>query len=291
MKATSLKEKLFILKKSNLYLSISFLLVSTLLVVFSCNPDETQEVTTLNNLILAQEFNVDGAPDPTVWGYDLGNGSEVGLPGWGNNELQYYTDRPENVIVEDGMLVLTAREESFQGASYTSARLVTRDLFETKYGRFEMRAKLPWGKGLWPAFWLLGNDCDTNTWPQCGEIDVMELAGSKPTKISGAIHGPGYSAGNALLKEYDLVNDRFDTGFHIFGVEWGPGYVNFYVDNVLYNQITPEDMPEGGTWVLDDDREYYMLINVAVGGAFDGPPNSATVFPQKMYVDYVRVYN
>jgi beta-glucanase (GH16 family) len=146
--------------------------------------------------------------------------------------------------------------------------------------------RLPWGQGMWPAFWMLGADIDTNPWPGCGEIDIMEYRGQEPTIVLGSVHGPGYSGGNAISKSYELKNDRFDTGFHVFGIEWGPNYVNFYVDNVLYNQITPADVT--GEWVFN--KPFYILINLAVGGTFVGSPNSETVFPQTMLVDYVRVY-
>ena len=292
-----------------------FLLATLFIITLGCSTDETQTVTQFTELVMADEFDTDGAPNPAIWGYDIG----VGINGWGNQELQYYTDRPENIIVQNGVLIITAKEESFKGSNYTSARILTKGKFEQKYGRFEARIRLPNGKGLWPAFWMLGNnieeehdnDLSTFQWPFCGEIDIMENAGSKPTIISGAVHGPGYSGGEPILKKYDLVNDRVDTGFHVYGVEWGPDYVNFYVDDVLYNQITPDDLPNGpfpefyeeiftdpveleeyrarwNQWV--NDQPFYMLLNLAVGGLFDGPPNAETVFPQTMLVDYVRVY-
>lgn len=258
------------------------------LAIISCSPDETQVVTNFNNLVLEDDFTTDGPLDSNLWNFDIGNGAAQGIPGWGNNELQYYTDRPENVVVEDGMLKITAREESFQGASFTSARIQTKGKFQQKYGRFEARIQLPWGQGLWPAFWMLGDDNNgAEVWPQIGEIDIMENRGSEPTIISSAVHGPGYSGGNSITKPYELENDRFDTGFHIFGIEWAENYVNFYVDDVLYNQITPDDVT--GEWVFND--EFYIIINVAVGGTFGGPPNAQTVFPQEMLVDYVRVYS
>jgi beta-glucanase (GH16 family) len=251
-------------------------------VVFNCSTDDTQTVTTLDQLVMQDEFNVDGALDSSLWSFDVGTGDN----GWGNNELQYYTDRPENVIVEDGMLKITARSESFMGSPYTSARILTKGKYEKKYGRFEARMQLPWGQGMWPAFWLLGSNIDDVSWPNCGEIDIMENRGSEPTIMSGAVHGPGYSGGNAIFKPYDLVDDRFDTGFHVFGIEWASDYINFYVDDVLYNQITPDDVT--GTWVFD--QPFYIVMNLAVGGSFGGPPNANTVFPQTLLVDYVRVY-
>ena len=263
-------------------------IVVILFFVFSsCSTDETQTVATFSNLVFEDEFDKDGSLNTELWNYDLGDGSDQGIPGWGNNELQFYTDRTENVSVENGYLLITARQEDFNGASYTSGRLQTKGKFQQKYGRFEARMRLPYGQGMWPAFWLLGDDSDGSIWPQIGEIDAMEYRGQNPSVVLGTVHGPGYSAGESITKSYTLPNDRFDTGFHIFGVEWGPNYINFYVDDVLYNQITPEDVT--GEWVFND-RPFYMLINLAVGGSFVGNPNTETEFPQTMLVDYVRVY-
>lgn len=258
-----------------------FLVAGMVAVILSCS-DYEQTVTTLNQLVKEDGFDTNGAPNSALWGYDIGTGQN----GWGNNELQYYTNRPENVTVKDGFLQITAIKESFNGSSYTSARLLTKGKFEQAYGRFEARIKLPWGQGIWPAFWMLGADIDTNPWPGAGEIDIMEFRGQQPTIMLGTVHGPGYSGGQSISKSYELKNDRFDTGFHVFGIEWGKEYVNFYVDNVLYNQITPADVP--GEWVFN--KPFYILINMAVGGSFVGSPNSETVFPQTMLVDYVRVY-
>ena len=261
-------------------LLVSFTLLAVGYFTISCSTDETQTVTNFTNITMQDEFDVAGAPNSTIWGYDIGGN------GWGNNELQYYTDRPENAIVEDGVLKIIARQESFEGASYTSARLLTKTKFEQKYGRFEARIQLPWGQGIWPAFWLLGDNIDEVNWPNCGEIDIMENRGQEPTLINGTVHGPGYSGGESITKAFELENDRFDTGFHIFGIEWGPEYINFYVDDVLYNQITPDDVT--GQWVYD--HPFFIIMNVAVGGNYVGLPNNQTVFPQTMQVDYVRVY-
>ncbi|RDY62015.1 glycoside hydrolase family 16 protein [Flagellimonas nanhaiensis] len=250
--------------------------------ISSCSTDETQTVATFTNLVMEDNFDVEGAPDSSLWSYDIG----TGVNGWGNQELQYYTDRPENVKAENGVLLITARQESFENSQYTSARLLTKDKFEQQYGRFEARIRLPYGQGIWPAFWMLGADIDENPWPGAGEIDIMEYRGQNPTVLIGTVHGPGYSAGESISKEYILENDRFDTGFHVFGIEWGPEYINFYVDDVLYNQITPDDVP--GTWVFN--KPFYILMNLAVGGTFVGSPNAETEFPQTMLVDYVRVY-
>ncbi len=258
-----------------------FVLFSILFIALSCSDDE-QTVATFNQIVLQEEFDTEGAPNPEIWGFDIGTGAN----GWGNNELQYYTDRTENVTVQNGYLIITAKKESYKGSGYTSARLLTKNKFDQAYGRFEARMRLPWGQGIWPAFWMLGADIDSNPWPGAGEIDIMEYRGQQPTIVLGSVHGPGYSGGNAITKSYELKNDRFDAGFHVFGIEWGPEYINYYVDNVLYNQITPADVP--GEWVFN--KPFFILMNLAVGGSFVGSPNSETVFPQTMLVDYVRVY-
>lgn len=256
--------------------------LASITMFISCDTDETQTITTKSNLVMEEEF--EGSElNSEMWSYNIGTGTN----GWGNNELQYYTDRTENVSVEDGMLKITALQESYEGSSYTSGRILTQGLYEQTYGRIEARIQLPWGQGLWPAFWMLGSDIDTVGWPQCGEIDIMEYRGQAPTSISGTLHGPGYSGGESIGKSYELENDRFDTGFHVFGVEWGPNYVNFYVDDVLYNQITPSDL-DGEEWVFD--QPFFIILNLAVGGDFVGSPNDDTVFPQTMLVDYIRVY-
>ena len=269
--------------------------IFSFLILFTCDLDETQEVATFTNLVWEDNFDVDGAPDASRWTFDIGDGTAEGIPGWGNNELQYYTNDPSNVRVENGLLVITANEESVGGKNYTSARLKTEGLFQQKYGRFEARIRMPLGKGYFPAFWMLGDDNNgAEVWPNIGEIDIMEFLGDEPTRTFGTIHGPGYSGGESISKGFELENDRFDTGFHIFGIEWGPSYINFYVDDKLYNQITPDDVAEEtdntARWVFDD-REMYMLLNLAVGGNLPGAPDANTQFPQSLYVDYVRVYN
>ena len=240
--------------KEKALLFMSFLLVAVL-VISSCATDDTQTVAEFTELVWQDEFDTEGAPDPAIWSYDIG----IGDNGWGNNEMQYYTDRTENITVQNGVLIISAKEESFEDSNYTSARILTKGKFEQKYGRFEARMRLPSGQGMWPAFWMLGANIDSNPWPACGEIDIMENAGSKPTVVSGAVHGPGYSGGQPILKKYNLVNDRFDTGFHIFGIEWGPEYINYYVDDVLYNQITPDDVT--GEWVFDNGP-FFIIINL-----------------------------
>ncbi|MBL7693205.1 MAG: glycoside hydrolase family 16 protein [Ferruginibacter sp.] len=223
------------------------------------------------------------APDAGKWAFDIGTGSN----GWGNSELQYYTNRPENIKLDgNGMLVITAKSESYAGSGFTSARIKTKGLFAQQYGRFEARIKTPTGPGLWPAFWMLGANIDTKPWPQCGEIDIMEQRGQQPSVTWGSVHGPGYSGGGAISKPYGLVNGRFDTEFHVYAVEWGEDYIDYFVDNYLFQRITPETVT--GDWVYN--TPFFLLLNVAVGGNFVGFPTTGTPFPQSMYVDYVKVY-
>lgn len=260
----------------------SLALITVIVSIMGCSTDEKQTVTTINNLVMQDEFDVDGAPNSAYWSYNIGTGSN----GWGNNELQYYTDRPQNVVVEDGMLKITAIRELYMGSNYTSARILTKGKVEQKYGRIEARIKCPLGQGIWPAFWMLGANSDTVVWPQCGEIDIMEYLGSNPTTAFGTVHGPGYAGGQSISKNFTLKNSRFDTDFHIFGIEWGENYINYYIDDKLYNQITPEDVP--GEWVFN--QPFYIILNMAVGGNLPGSPNTETTFPQTMLVDYVRIY-
>ncbi|MFB0937931.1 MAG: glycoside hydrolase family 16 protein [Urechidicola sp.] len=276
--------KIIKIKKTNkAFVFMSFLLVA-LFITSSCATDDTQTVATFTELVWQDEFDTEGAVNPENWTHEIGTGTN----GWGNNELEYYTDRSENATVQNGLLVISAKNEEFNGSSYTSARIITKGKFEQTHGRFEARIKLPSGQGIWPAFWLLGDDSNgSEIWPQIGEIDIMENVGDEPTKIFGTVHGPGYSGGESIGKSYELQNDRFDAGFHVFGIEWGQNYINYYVDDVLYNQITPDDVT--GEWVFNDGP-FYIILNVAVGGSYPGSPNASTVFPQNMLVDYVRVY-
>jgi len=261
-------------------LALSYLLVAVFLIT-GCANDDTQTVANFTELVLQDEFDTDGPLNNAIWDYEIGTGEN----GWGNNELQYYTGRTENITAQNGVLIITAQKEEYNGSSYTSARIITKG--EQAYGRYEARIRVPYGQGIWPAFWLLGADCGPAVvWPQCGEIDIMEYNGKEPTTIHGSVHGNGFSGGEAITKSYSLVNDRFDTGFHVFGIEWAPEYINYYVDDVLYNQITPDDVP--GEWVFD--HPFKIIINLAVGGSFVGAPNSETIFPQTMLIDYVRVY-
>jgi beta-glucanase (GH16 family) len=253
-----------------------------------CSINDKQQLENHNwKLSWSDEFDgVAGSlPDAAKWSYDIGTGNN----GWGNNELEYYTNRPQNISQDgNGNLVITAIKENYQGSSYTSARIKTKGIFEQKYGRFEAKIKSPYGQGLWPAFWMLGNNVDTDSWPLCGEIDIMEIKGQLPSVVYGTLHGPGYSGANAISNSYTLINNRFDTDFHIFAVEWNENKIDFFVDNYLYKRINKSDVEAKGKWVYD--HPFFLILNLAVGGNFLGFPNSQTTFPQKLTVDYVRVY-
>ena len=223
--------------------------------------------------------------------------SETGGHGWGNAELQFYTDRGRNAQLSgDGSLVLTALREDFTGSdgtrrAYTSARLKTQRRFEQAYGRFEARLQVPRGQGIWPAFWMLGADIDTAGWPRCGEIDIMENIGREPSIVHGTLHGPGYSGASAVGAPFTLPGgQRFADASHVFAVEWDrePPAIRWYVDGQLYQTRTPADLPAGGRWAFD--HPFFLLLNVAVGGHWPGAPDATTVLPQVMKVDYVRVY-
>ncbi|MGC1637285.1 MAG: glycoside hydrolase family 16 protein [Candidatus Acidiferrales bacterium] len=241
-------------------------------------------------LVWSDEFNAaDGSrPNPAKWKF------EVGGNGWGNHELEYYTNRPENSFIHNGNLVIQALKENFTGPDhvtrdYTSARITTQGLFEQAYGRFEARIKIPRGRGLWPAFWLLGNDIGTIGWPGSGEIDIMENIGKEPSMVHGSLHGPGYSGDRDYTSEYKLPGGvHFADDFHVFAVEWEPKTVRFFVDQDLYATFTPTRLPAGMKWVFD--HPFFIILNVAVGGDWPGPPDATTTFPQTMLVDYVRVY-
>jgi beta-glucanase (GH16 family) len=219
---------------------------------------------------------------------------EVGGKGWGNQELEYYTSRRENAHIFDGSLVIEARREEYAGAdgvkrNYTSARIKTAGKFSQNYGRFEARIKIPSGQGMWPAFWMLGDDIDKAGWPACGEIDIMENIGKEPSTIHGSIHGPGYTGGDGIEAPYKLpATRRFADDFHVFAVEWEPNAIRFYVDDDLYVTRSRSDLRPGWKWVFD--HPFFLILNLAVGGDWPGNPDAATVIPQTMLVDYVRVY-
>jgi beta-glucanase (GH16 family) len=262
---------------------INYFLLFLMIALVGCERDDFQKLEERNwQLVWSDEFSgpAGDLPDAAKWTFDLGTGQD----GWGNQELQNYTNHPGNVSLNGlGHLVITAKQS---GSNFTSARIKTQGLFSQQYGRFEARLKTPYGPGLWPAFWMLGDNIETVGWPQCGEIDIMELRGQQPHIIHGTIHGPGYSGGNPVTKNYTLNNARFDTDYNIFAIEWDETKIDFFVNDYLYQRITPDDVP--GEWVYD--QPFFILLNVAVGGNYVGFPLPQTPFPQKMIIDYVRVY-
>ncbi len=258
----------------------------------SCGKEDALEgnSTPENNgweLVWSDEFNTpteDNRPDPSKWTYELG------ASGFGNGELQNYTNKEKNASYTtyngEGCLKITALKDG-DGATYSSARIKTEGLFEIRYGRIEARLLLPYGPGLWPAFWMLGSDYSENPWPACGEIDIMENKGYQPNIVSSALHMPGRYSGNPVTKTFGFQDNRFDVDFHVFAIEWDKEKIDFYVDDVLYNRVKAIDVTDG-EWVFD--HPFFIILNVAVGGTFGGSPTSETVFPQTMYIDYVRAY-
>ena len=241
-------------------------------------------------LVWSDEFNGRNGSgvDTTKWVSEVGGGK------WGNQELEYYTNRLQNAYIQAGNLVIKSQQEKYTGAdgvtwNYTSARLKTLGKFTQTYGRFEARMKIPFGQGLWPAFWMLGDDIDRVDWPACGEIDIMENIGKEPSTIYGSIHGPGFIGGTGIGAPYRLPGkQRFADDFHVFAVEWEADTIRFYVDKDLYATRTRAELKPGWKWVFD--HPFFLLLNVAVGGDWPGNPDTTTVFPQTMLVDYVRVY-
>ncbi len=228
-------------------------------------------------LIWADEFNVNGAPDPSKWDYDIGTGDW----GWGNNEAQYYTNRATNVEVKNGVLIINTLKERYKGSDYTSARIKTQGKFSFKYGKVEIKAKLPLGKGTWPALWMLGENINSAGWPSCGEIDIMEHVGNSEGKIYGTLHYPGFSGANSISKTTDISNAI--SGFHLYTMDWGPNIINFYVDNVLFHTFN-------NTASLPFNQNFFLIVNSAIGGGLGG--TIASDFASSIFeVDYIRIYN
>lgn len=223
----------------------------------------------------SDEFNTDGFPNSNNWGYDTGNNN-----GWGNNELQYYTNRQENAFVSNGTLKIVLKKEAYQGFNYTSARLLSKGKFSFKYGKVDIRAKLPAGGGTWPALWMLGDNISTVGWPACGEIDIMEHVGNQLNKIYGTVHHPNHSGGNADGATVNIPN--VTTEFHVYSLDWSPTQIKFYVDNQLFYTFANSSS-------LPFNQNFFFIMNIAMGGNFGGAVdpnfNSST-----MEVDYVRVY-
>ncbi|WP_455169072.1 glycoside hydrolase family 16 protein [Aegicerativicinus sediminis] len=232
------------------------------------------------NLVWADEFEMDGAPDKTKWGFNIGNGSN----GWGNNESQYYTDRLANAKIDNGHLVITAKKEAINNFYYSSARMLTKDKFEFTYGKIEIRAKLPYGGGTWPAFWLLGANIDEVGWPKCGEIDIMEHVGNNLNTVQSAIHTPSSFGNTSNLGGQNI--DNVSGEFHIYTLEWTNEELIFAVDNNVHYTYKPLEINDK-TWPFNEDM--FIILNIAMGGNLGGKIDPE--FKEaKMLIDYVRVY-
>jgi beta-glucanase (GH16 family) len=264
------------------------------LITLSCIlPSQSQ--SSGRKIVFKDEFGgpTGSAVDPTKWTSEIGGG------GWGNQELQHYTNSTDNTYLNgSGSLVIKAVKLDapltlscwYGPCQYTSGRLITKGKFDLKFGRFEARIRIPKGQGIWPAFWLLGNNIDTVGWPRCGEIDIMENIGREPSIVHGTIHGPGYSGGSGIGASYTLPDNKpFSDDYHVYALEWSSNKILWYVDGKLYQTLTPQDLPGGTKWVFD--HPYFLLLNLAVGGGWPGSPDQTTTFPQMMLVDYVRVYS
>ena len=248
-------------------------------------------------LVWSDEFDgpAGGRIDTSKWRYDLGDGCQSGNCGWGNREKEYYTSDPENISLNGaGQLQIVARVAPagltcyYGPCKYTSAKITTRGNVLASPGRVEARIKLSEGQGLWPAFWMLGSNFPNTPWPQCGELDIMENHGSDMAATSSAIHGPGYSGNTPFVHSYRVGGATFAEEFHTFAVKWDANDVQFFVDDKLHYQVSRSDVARYGNYVFD--QPFFMILNLAVGGNFDGDPKSDTIFPATMLVDYVRVY-
>lgn len=292
------RERLTNYASSGLTVSIGMLALGASLASTCSTPSlGSTPSTTAWTQVWSDEF--DGAAgvriDSTKWRYETADGCKEGICGWGNDEKQYYTDSPENIALNGrGQLMIVARRAPagltchYGPCRYTSAKVTTRGKMLVSPGRVEARIKLPAGQGLWSAFWLLGHRHPAIPWPVCGELDVMENKGSEPTKTSSAVHGPGYSGATPFAHAHSLARGALSDDFHTFAVEWDSLHVRFFVDDTAHYGITRGAVEQFGKSVLD--QPFYLILNLAVGGTFDGDPKSDAIFPATMLVDYVRVY-
>lgn len=239
-------------------------------------------------LIWSDEFETSGAPDSTKWGYDLGDGCPDNC-GWGNNELQYYTNNTKNVRVEEGHLVIEALKDSLGSKAFSSAKIVSRDKGDWLYGRFEIKARLPEGKGTWPAIWMLPSDWKYGGWPASGEIDIMEHVGYDPGVVHGTIHTESYNHIKQTQKEGKITIPDAQEAFHVYAVDWSEDKMAFYVDDKLYHTVDRDPQDDYKGWPFDE--RFYLIMNIAVGGNWGGAQGvDPGIWPQRMEIDYVRVY-
>lgn len=250
-------------------------------------------------LVWSDEFDGPAGeqPDPAFWTFEIGDGRSKGIPGWGNNELEFYTDSPANAAFDGaGNLVISALELDpslaptcyYGTCRYSSARLITEGKVEQQYGRIEARIRVPRGRGLWPAFWMLGDNLPTAGWPAAGEIDIMEHIGKEPATVYGTIHGVRYSGAQGISGHTTLPTGGLADDFHRYAIEWEPGQIRWFLDDTNYFTATVASLPPNAEWAFD--HPFYLILNVAVGGNWPGRPDETTQFPQQMLVDYIRIY-
>ena len=243
-------------------------------------PNEPEEST--YKLVWSDEFDYSGLPDENKWDYDIGDG------GWGNNELQYYTSDSINARVENGTLIIEAHRYPQNTVEYTSARMVTRNKGDWQYGKIEVKAKLPYGQGMWPAIWMLPTDWQYGGWPSSGEIDIMENVGFEPGKIHGSVHTEAYNHKIGTQKSGSLMVSTASSEYHIYSIEWSEDKIDFFVDGTNYFSFSNDKQNDYKTWPFN--KRFHLILNIAVGGSWPGNPDNSTQFPQRMQIDWVRVY-
>jgi beta-glucanase (GH16 family) len=239
-------------------------------------------------LVWSDEFDYQGLPNPTKWGYDLGDGCPD-VCGWGNNEAEFYTKDLKNARVENGVLIIEAKKDSMGGKAFTSARLVTKNKGDWKYARVEVKAKLPRGRGTWPAIWMLSTDWKYGGWPTSGEIDIMEQVGYDPGVIHGTLHSEKYNHVKHTQQEgKTTIADCSDT-FHVYAIDWTENQIDFSIDEKIYHSVKRNPQDDSKGWPFD--QPFHLLLNIAVGGGWGGMKGiDESIWPQQMLVDYVRVY-
>ncbi len=274
---------------ANRYLNCLLSFVALLLIASACfSPKGIAQGASKMKLVWSDEFSNDGLPDSTKWGYDMGDGCPD-VCGWGNNELQYYmAKRPKNARIEQGCLVIEAHKEDMGGKAYTSARLSSKHKGDWTYGRIEIRARLPKGRGVWPAIWMLSTDWSYGGWPESGEIDIMEFVGYMPDSVFGTVHTKRYNHVQGTQKSRGLASKTLSSEFHLYSIEWDAEKIDFMFDGKRF-QTFPNRHEGFEAWPFD--RNFHLLLNVAVGGNWGGKMGvDPDIWPQRMLVDYVRVY-
>lgn len=265
--------------------SIALLVIIPLL---ACHDNERAPAPDFKKLVWADEFDKPGAPDASKWSYDLGDGCPD-VCGWGNNELEYYTNDSKNVRVENGVLIIEAIKEDKGGKSYTSTRIVSKGKGDWLFGRIEVRAKLPRGRGTWPAIWMLSTDWKYGGWPASGEIDIMEHVGFDPGVVHGTIHTESYNHIKGTQKEGKVTIPDVSEAFHVYGIEWTQDKMTFFIDNNRYFSVTKSSTDDFRGWPFD--QRFHLIMNVAVGGNWGGMQGiDESIWPQRMEIDYVRIY-